>query len=310
MTATTVCMVPPVHFGFNPQTAMTNGYQKKIIEKGIREKAMSEYSAMVHALEDHRVQVLSLPQDKPLPDAVFPNNWFSTHLDDKGETHLVLYPMHTPNRQAEVDPELLVNTLKAHDIQVTSITDLRKNSVGTLEGTGSIVKDRKNKRLYASLSLRTHPLMVNRLAETLGYEAVIFHGVDQNKQAIYHSNVMMSIAGEYAIICLDSIVDAREAKQVRESLEHSGKTLIPISHMQVNHMCANALELISQQGERLLVMSRQAYDHFTASQRSQLEQFASIVPVSLDTIEAIGGGSARCMMAEIFHGSKSSKSSI
>lgn len=294
-------MVPPEHFAFNPQTAESNAYQKPSDQVDVKEQAMKEFKGMVEALKAHDLQVIELHQNKTLPDAVFPNNWFSTHLNDEGEMSVILYPMFTENRQQEVVPDLLIECLKAHHIELSQVKDFRLNKTAALEGTGSVILDRAARILYAALSPRTDKAMVERLARELRYEAVIFNSVDQQQQPIYHSNVMMSVARHYAIVCLESIVDGRERQMVIDHLETSNKKIIPINYSQLGHMCGNALELRNSQGDDLLVMSRQAFNHFNADQLKMIEPYAKILPVELETIEAVGGGSARCMMAEIFY---------
>lgn len=299
-TASSVLMVPPEHFAFNQQTALSNVYQKKLVHRDVRKQAMKEFHGMVDALREEGIEVIEFRQPQPLPDAVFPNNWFSTHLNETGGMDIILYPMLTENRQQEVVPDLLIQCLKAHGVEVDQIKDLRLQNSGALEGTGSVILDRASRKLYAALSPRTEKEMVGRLADELDYEPIIFHSVDPNGQAIYHSNVMMSVARAYAILCMESIKDEKERQSVIHHLEASGKQIIDISYTQLRHMCANALELLNAKGEAILVLSKQAYSHFTAGQRQRLESHAKLLPLELDTIETVGGGSARCMMAELF----------
>lgn len=299
--ASIVLMVPPKHFAFNAQTAISNTYQKKVDFLDTKEQAMIEYIGMVELLRTKDIRVIELDQTKPLPDAVFPNNWFSTHINAHGKTDIILYPMFTDNRRQEVTPDLLIDCLTKNNIDIADIKDFRIKSTGALEGTGSVILDRLSNRLYASLSPRTDAMMVHRLAAELEYEPVIFNSVDKCHKPIYHTNVMMSLTRHYAIVCLESVTEPNECRHIMQSIKASGKEIIDITYSQLNHMCANVLELKNSQGDYFLIMSKQAFNHFTDDQIKIFERHAEILPVDLSTIETVGGGSARCMMAEIFN---------
>jgi hypothetical protein len=295
-------MVPPDGFQFNPQTAKSNSYQHAVKNSDFRYRAIKEFDTMVATLRKNGVSVLILQQDKALPDAVFPNNWFSTYVDNQGKTILILYPMLTANRQKEVNPEGLKNLLQASNIVIDKTIDLRSHNKGEiLEGTGSLIFDKANKLIYASISPRTTVAMVNKVTKLTHYNAIIFTSYDDKNTPIYHTNVMMGIASKYAVICLECIKDPKQQKTVIESLKKSHKEIINITHDQVKHLCGNVIELTNTKNESLLVMSKQAYDHFSKKQLKKITRFSKILPINLATIETIGGGSARCMIAEIFY---------
>lgn len=304
--SSTIVMVPPDGFQFNPQTAKSNSYQHAVKSSNFHYRAMKEFNGMVATLRKNGVRVLILKQDKALPDAVFPNNWFSTYVDNKGKTILILYPMLTPNRQKEVNPEGLKGLLQESDIIIDKTIELRsRNKREVLEGTGSLIFDKKNKLIYASISPRTTVEMVNKVAKIMHYTAVIFTSYDDKNTPIYHTNVMMGLASRYAVICLECIKDPKQQKAVIESLKKSHKEIIDITHNQVKHLCGNVIELTNTKNESLLIMSKQAYNHFSKKQRTEITRFSKILPMNLATIETVGGGSARCMIAEIFYKKKS-----
>ncbi len=261
---------------------------------------------MVSKLRENGVTVIILRQDKTFPDAVFPNNWFSTHVDNHGKTTLILYPMLTSNRQAEVNPDGLQNVLLKSNITIEKVIELRDKNSGVLEGTGSMVLDREHHIIYASLSARTSRSMVDKVAKKLHYTSVIFNSVDGGKKSIYHTNVIMGLAKNYSIVCLECIQNKQQRKEVISRLRQTHKLIIPINQDQVSHMCGNTIELTNNKNESLLVMSRQAYQHFNTKQLKEIAHYSRVLPMDLNTIESIGGGSARCMIAEIFSTSATS----
>ena len=233
---------------------------------------------------------------EPLPDAVFPNNWISLHRDGT----LVLYPMLTPNRSAERDPKIL--DFLQENFAVKQLIDFTsaKDDGKIVEGTGSIVFDHIHQIAYACLSQRTHLGLFKEICHKLDYQPIAFTARDKNEKEIYHTNVMMAIGEAYALICLDSIVDRTEREQVKNSLEKTGHEIISITHDQMSAFAGNALELINQNGERFLALSQTAYDALTPTQIETIEQTAQLLPIAIPTIERIGGGGVRCMLAEIF----------
>lgn len=300
-TTSSVLMVPPTGFAYNSQTAVTNSFQKKHQPQNFKQSVMIEFDNMCNKLETHGVNVLLLNQKKNLPDAIFPNNWFSTHLNQVGQTNIILYPMMTQNRQDEVNLDGLVDVLNQQKISIGTVLDLRKQAHGALEGTGSAVLDRKNNLIYACISPRTTLKMIAQLAKALNYQSIVFSSYDIHQVPIYHTNVMSSVLTDCAIFCVQSLLEKKERQNVLESFEKTQKELISISHEQVSTMCGNILELKSKNGTPLVVMSSQAKKNFKPAQIKQLEKYAELISVDIETIEKIGGGSARCMLAEIYH---------
>lgn len=297
----TILMTPPRYFAFNVETARTNVFQNNKAYNNLITKAMSEFDGVVHALTTHGIDVITLEQEKKLPDAVFPNNWFSTHPNAQGKTDVFLYPMYAVNRQAEVNQTGLINALTNYGITVGEIIDFRKNNLGTLEGTGSMVLDRAHQVIYAAPSPRTDSHLVEQVGHRLGYQVHFFNSSDEDNRPIYHTNVMMSVAKKYVVICLESIKNHTERQKLKNKIESHQQIIIPISLNQIAHMCGNLLELVNAKEERLLIMSNQAWQHFTPSQLNIMEQHSTILPVDIGIIETIGGGGVRCMMAELFH---------
>jgi hypothetical protein len=303
----TVLMVSPDHFGFNSQTKETNSFQNEIQvddDVAMRAKVRAEFESLQEALRSNNVNVviLSSRSDVCTPDAVFPNNWFSIHAASPTGCELVLYPMLNENRQAERQPAPLTTQLRAQcGIELTSTIDLThwERTGRALEGTGSMVLDRINKVSYASISLRTDIDILNEFCERLGYTSVAFTS-SSDGGVIYHTNVIMSIGTRFAVVCKESIKNADEAEKVVGSLSASGREVICISLEQLNYMCGNILELTSSTNETVIAMSTTARNGFTEEQRNQLSQFGKIVHADINTIESVGGGSVRCMLAEIF----------
>jgi hypothetical protein len=301
-TTDTVLMVAPQDFAFNLETAKSNAFQKRAKIANPEKRAMREFKIMVHTLRTSGINVITMPSrhDIKTPDAVFPNNWFSTHRIGNNET-LIIYPMLTPNRQAEVRVNELLKRLHHHKYYPTKIIDLRKDvPYAPLEGTGSMVLDRVNHIIYAALSPRTSQKTLEHAAKILGYKVIAFKSYDAKNKRIYHTNVMMSVGSKYAVVCLPCIRPKTKRHEVRESLIKSGKSIISVNQSQIANMTGNILELKTRHGNPVIVLSNTAYHHFTKSQRKRLAQFAKLIPVDIKTIEMIGGGSARCMLGEIF----------
>ena len=296
----TVVMVPPSAFGFNSQTAVDNEFQIKTDLKPseISERAMLEYGNMVQIMRNSGIRVLELsPPDSgkgKAPDAVFPNNWFSTNSDGD----LIIYPMAAKNRRIEIRPEELIELLKLHDYTIGSLH--RISGVGTfLEGTGSLVFDHLNRRIFAAESLRCNAQLFNDYLEKFRYEGIIFKTLSSHSKPIYHTNVLMSVGMHFAVVCLDAIALQADRLLVKSAL--SDRDLIEISINQMEeYFCGNIIELSSGSGKSLILMSERALSGFTSKQLAILGKYGAILPVSIPTIESIGGGSARCMVAEIF----------
>lgn len=302
----TVLMVRPAQFGFNAETAENNFYQKRDGRSAAEIIALArrEFDGFVALLKDQRVEVIVVEDtDSPAkPDAVFPNNWFSTHPDGK----LILYPMFSQVRRLERRKDI-VERLIHSGFEVNEIIDLSffEESGQYLEGTGSMVMDHKARIIYAGYSPRTHPVPLDYLAKLLGYRVVAFGAVqemDGGLSPIYHTNVMMHVGTDLAVVCLESIAKASERRRVQESLTQSGKKVIPITLKQKNSFAGNMLEVANDGGERFTVMSQAAFDSLGVGQIQQIEKHTTIISPSIPTIEKLGGGSARCMLAEIFLG--------
>ncbi len=293
-----ILMIRPVNFSFNAETAVNNAFQKAGDSTKAQEKARQEFDQFVQKLELQGID-LTVVDDSPepyTPDSIFPNNWVSFHSG--GE--VILYPMFAANRRAERKPEVLSAIFKK--FRHSTIIDLTasENENQFLEGTGSMVLDRDHKIAYACLSPRTHNSLIEEFAKKMSYETICFHSLDQRGQEIYHTNVMMCIADRYAVICLDSIKNPVEREWVVNKLIETDKTIIEISMEQMNSFAGNMLQVLNQNGKPILVMSSQAYESLSPEQVSTLEFFNPILHADLRTIETNGGGSARCMMAEIF----------
>ncbi len=296
----TVVMVFPEYFGFNSQTAQSNPFQHEDSNADVHTQAQTEFSNMVNTLKEKGVKVivLSSRSDVITPDAIFPNNWFSHHQDGT----LIIYPMLAENRRAERQIKELRQLLFQEGLPVSKIIDLspHEEEGRYLEGTGSLVLDRKRKVAFGMESPRTVKKEFEAWCKKMGYKGILFRAYDSNNVPIYHTNVTMNIGDQFVIICLESIKDTDMRTEVVEELERIGKVIIPITMKQMNEYCGNVLQLKTIENKRIIVMSTTAYSAFTPSQVSKLEQHGEIVSVDVPTIERIGGGSARCMMAEVF----------
>ncbi|HUM64593.1 MAG TPA: arginine deiminase-related protein, partial [Chitinophagaceae bacterium] len=251
----------------------------------------------VELLRSNGVDV-TVVEDTPLPhtpDSIFPNNWISFHHDGT----LLLYPMYAVNRRTERKAHVL--DLIQQKFQVNNKLDLTgyENQNIFLEGTGSMVLDRDNRIAYACLSPRTNEKALEEFCRLMNYRPVVFNATDGNGQPIYHTNVMMCVADQYVVICLESISDPVEQKMITETIRNSNKSLVVITLHQMQHFAGNMLQVENKNGEKLLVMSSQAYEALTIEQLQELNRYNRILHSPLTTIETNGGGSARCMMAEV-----------
>ena len=291
-------MIQPVNFGFNAETAVNNTFQVNIKEN-VQEKALKEFNDFVNLLRENKVDVTVIPDtaDPFTPDSIFPNNWISFHADG----NVFLYPMFAENRRKEKKQHVL--EILKDKFFISQVNDLSKyeNETQFLEGTGSMVLDRDSRIAYACISSRTDKNLLNEFCDLIHYSVVNFFSKDMNGVDIYHTNVMMCIADKFAVICLASINDESESESVIKSLTLTNKEIIDISLQQLNSFAGNMLQVNNTTNELLLVMSTQAYRSLTADQINRLEKYNRIIHSPLDTIEAAGGGSARCMMAEIFN---------
>lgn len=303
-TTGSIVMVRPANFGFNPDTAKNNFYQQQDgrTSEEIRRLSQLEFDQFVALLQDQGVQVVQVEDTvQPIkPDAVFPNNWFSTHTDGR----VILYPMFSPSRRLERRKEV-IETLMEKGFQVNEIIDLSffEEDEQYLEGTGSMVMDHDSRVIYACLSERTHSVPLAYLSKLIGYELIAFEAmqaVGGTMSPIYHTNVMMHVGSDLAVVCLESILNTSDRLKVQHRLTDAGKKVIPISAKQKFHFAGNMLELTNAGDEKFTVMSQTAYESLQVGQIQQIEKFTTIISPQIPTIEKLGGGSARCMMAELF----------
>ncbi len=299
----TILMIKPVSFRRNEETAVNNHYQKKTkaLAKTIQTKALKEFNTLVAKLEKVGVQVIVVDDTKEpdTPDAIFPNNWISFH--EKGT--VCVYPMFAKNRRSERRIDV-IETIEKQGVKIENILDYTEaeNEDFFLEGTGSMVLDRENRIAYCALSPRSKEAIFIEFCEDLEYTPVVFranHSVEGKRKPIYHTNVMMSIGKTYAIICLQTIDDKKQRKHVAKVLEDSGKKIINISKEQVASFAGNTLQLKGKEKE-YIVMSETAYQSLSKAQITIIEAHGTILKSDVKTIEENGGGSVRCMMAEIF----------
>ena len=295
-------MIRPFDFGFNDETSKDNYYQKKINKKNIAQLAIEEFEKLVKELKKNNIDVHVFQDDNKYrtPDAVFPNNWISTHQNGD----IVLYPMSAKSRRMERRPEIL-DFLKNRGFIINNVIDysFAEQQSQFLEGTGSMILDRKNKIAYCSISERSNKKLFIKFCKDFKYIPVSFHSfqdVAKKRMPIYHTNVMMCLAESYCIICLDSIDDQEEKNNVINFIENSEKELIEISENQVEKFAGNMLELVNDKKESLLVMSKSAENSLNENQKNIITKYSRIISSEINIIEVCGGGSARCMMAEIF----------
>jgi hypothetical protein len=295
-TTSHILMIRPVNFTFNPETAVNNAFQSEATANP-QTQALEEFDRFVQVLRDNDVDVTVIDDTtEPFtPDSIFPNNWISFH--DQGL--ICLYPMYAANRRLERKPSVLQQLSRRFHIDRTFDFSTYEQEERYLEGTGSMVLDRDYKIAYACPSPRTDKTVLLDFCARTGYTPEIFTAVDSNGQAIYHTNVMMCVADRYLVACLDSLPNPGERDHFIHTVQSTRKTLIPITLPQMNSFAGNMLQVHNRAGERLLVMSTQAYDSLTPDQIGQLTAFNRILHSPLDTVETNGGGSARCMMAEI-----------
>ena len=300
----TILMIRPVQFRMNEQTAVNNYFMEDIDLQNntINLKARQEFDTFVDVLRAKEIEVIVI-EDTPVPDtpdSIFPNNWISFHTNGT----VVIYPMFAENRRKERRDDIL-DTLEANGFLIENVMDYTSAEKEGLflEGTGSILMDRVNQKVYCALSDRAHEELVIEFCEDFDCTPVIFtanQSVNGERLPIYHTNVMMCMGEAYAVICLDAIDDKKERKNVVDHLKQDGKEIISITEEQMHHFAGNMLQVAGASDERYLIMSSAAYNSLRPDQISVLEKYNPIVHSALDTIETCGGGSARCMMAEVF----------
>lgn len=296
-TTSHILMIRPSGFTYNAETAVNNAFQVKSSDADIQQKAAKEFDNFVEILRKNGVDVIVTEDttEPHTPDSIFPNNWISFHNDGT----LLLYPMYAVNRRAERKPHVLEKIAAKFDIRKKIDLSEYEDKNLFLEGTGSMVLDRDNRIAYACLSPRTSEKVLEDFCRQMNYRAVVFDAIDVSEKPIYHTNVMMCVADSYVVICLDSIRDNAQREKTEAVIKDSGKAIVPISLDQMNHFAGNMLQVENYKGEKLLVMSTQAFESLTPEQLKLLQFFNRIIHSSLATIETNGGGSARCMMAEV-----------
>ncbi|MCW4452781.1 arginine deiminase-related protein [Kaistella sp. BT6-1-3] len=301
-TASTVLMVEPIAFGYNAQTAQNNYFQVEQKDADIQTKALEEFNSFVDKLKSKGINVITVKDtlDPHTPDSIFPNNWVSFHSDGK----VVLYPMFAPNRRVERRSDIL-EIIKDNGFEITEIDDLShfEDQDRFLEGTGSMIFDHEHKIAYGSVSLRLDEELFRQFCQKFGFKPVVFHSYQNagdQRLPIYHTNVMMCVADKFVVICLDCIDDELEREKVQEVIKSTGKEIIEISEDQLQQFAGNMLQVQNEAGDKFLVMSESAYKSLTPAQIQNIEKYCEIIYSDLNTIETNGGGSARCMLAEVF----------
>jgi hypothetical protein len=293
-------MIRPAAFGFNEETAVNNFFQSNpsISQEQLKQKALKEFDNMVRVLKSHDINVIVFDDTKePVkPDAIFPNNWLST----SPEGIISVFPMYAPNRRTEKRNDIL-KTLKEKFI-VKNVNDWSEFEVEGrfLEGTGSMVIDHDNKMIYASISERTNMAVLEIFASANGFQAIVFIATGKNGKPVYHTNIVMSLGEDFAILCEEAIDEEWELIAVRQLLESTGHTIIAITREQMHSFAGNMLQLKNNKEEKFLVTSQTAFDSLKKEQLRMLEAYAEILPIAIPIIEEVEGGSVRCMMTEIF----------
>lgn len=299
-----VLMVRPSVFRSNEETAASNHFQRGsgADDAAVLEHALQEFDAFVSLLQSHGVDVTVVQADAEadVPDAVFPNNWISFHSDGR----VGLYPMQAENRRRERREDVLVDLEHVKGFCVTEVVDFTEFETHKryLEGTGSLVLDRVHRKAYAALSPRTDRVALERFCEAFDYEGIAFHAMQTTpagRQPIYHTNVMMGIGTGFAAVCFDCVDDAEERAMLRECLAEDGRELIELTEAQIASFAGNLLEIEGGAGQALIVMSRSGFASLRADQIEALQRHGTLVTPDLTTLETHGGGSARCMLAEI-----------
>ena len=299
-----ILMVRPSSFRTNTQTLQNNHFQKisNSSDEIILQKTLIEFDNLVNKIRSYGIPVTVFQDDLifDTPDSIFPNNWISFHTEKK----IVLYPMYAENRRLERN-ENIIKKVESTGVIIDTILDYTKAELNNqfLEGTGSMVLDRKNKKAYASISERTSEILLDEFCDEFNYMPIVFESYQNHgnrSYLIYHTNVMMCVADKYSVICLESIKSEDEKKKVKQSLIDDGKEIIEISSKQLDCFSGNMIELIYNK-KSYLVMSETAFKSLSKNQLSKINNYSEIIYSSVDTIESCGGGSVRCMIAEVFN---------
>ena len=298
--ANTILMIRPAAFGFNDETAENNFFQTRqgIDASTLHQSALREFDAMVASLREKNMDILVIDdtKDPVKPSAIFPNNWLSTSPEGK----LFVYPMYAPSRRTEKRDDVL--KLIAEKFKVTDVQDWTElEAEGRfLEGTGSMIMDHDNKLVYAAISERTNPAALEKFVKANDYSGVAFLATDKEGNPIYHTNVVMTLGEKFCVLCEEAIEEEWELIAVKQLLESTEHEIIPITREQMYSFAGNMLEVKSSSGENILILSQVALNILTREQKEKLESYDKLLPIAIPTIEAVEGGSVRCMMAEIF----------
>jgi len=298
--ASTILMIRPASFGYNEETAANNFFQShsNLNADELQQIAVVEFDNMVRILRDNDLNVIVIEdlKEPPKPDAIFPNNWLST----SPEGIVSIFPMYAPNRRLERRDDILKLLTERFCVEeIQDLSGLEKEG-HYLEGTGSMIIDNENKMIYAAISERTSITALEKFASNGGYQAIVFIATDKYGKPVYHTNVMMTLGDNFAILCEESIDEEWELIAVRQLLESTGHSIIPITKEQMHDFAGNMLLVKNNRGEKILVMSERAYQSLRKEQKQMLEAYSSLLPISIPTIEEVEGGSVRGMMAEIF----------
>lgn len=295
-TPSKIFVVKPKHFGYNTETSESNKFQKKLTaseNKIISKKARKEFEKFIQKLKKNNIDVVVFEdKNKPvLTDSVFPNNWISFH-----EHYIILYPMLSKNRRKERRKDIVekLNNNK----KIIDISDYEKKG-RYLEGTGSIVFDYRNKIAFACESDRTHKELFTKVCKLLNYKKILFNAVDKNNFPVYHTNVILAIGSSFVVFCTASVKNTAQKKKLTALFKKTGKEIISISQKQVENFAGNMYQVFSRKGESKIILSSRAYNSLTDKQKIQLAKHGKSVHSPLTVIEKAGGGSARCMLAEI-----------
>lgn len=294
-------MVRPSHFGYNAQTAENNAFQTKetdLSSDDIKQRAKDEFDAFVNKLRSNDIEIIVIEENDDIvrPDSVFPNNWITFHHNGT----MITYPMYAPSRRIERREDVINMMKDRFDVKRMVRFEDYENSNQFLEGTGSMILDRINRIVYACLSPRTDAKLLDEFCHWAEYKKEEFHAVDEDGIDIYHTNVMMAMGDTFVVICMDTIRDKSERKRLEKIFKKTNKEIIDISLSQMGSFAGNMLQVQNNEGKTFLVMSQQAFESLNESQIQQIKKHTHILYSDISTIEKFGGGSARCMMAEVF----------
>lgn len=305
-TTSHLLMVRPVRFGFNAQTALDNAFQHPLSlpPEDVQARALQEFDTFLQLLREAgiTVTVFEDTEEPHTPDSIFPNNWISFHEDGK----IFIYPMYAENRRMERRSDIVAHFQQMYEHAVVIDLTHYEEEGKFLEGTGSMIMDRVNQMVYACRSHRTTEELFELFCREVDCEGMLFTATDRQGAEIYHTNVMMAMGTRFAVVCMEAIRDEEERARVQQQLAATGHKVVPITFDQVEAFAGNMLQLYNQQGEPILVMSQRAYDSLREDQVQELKSYTRLLVVPLDVIETCGGGSVRCMMAEVFLARKES----